>query len=149
MRNIMWRIMSLLSKFQLYSTFVNVCCMYWYIILNHITRSHYIEGLVQDCSNSSMLAIELLKSCTKLLIHLSSLWGELNNVSLEEGITKLCFYLGKKLLSTETLANNGIYIWSAEPQRVGLGNYRVDRPFVYRIELAVGTKMVGTHLGLR
>ena len=25
----------------------------------------YIDGLVQDCSNSSVLAMELLQSCTK------------------------------------------------------------------------------------
>ena len=28
----------------------------------------YIDGLVQDCSNSSALAMELLQSCTKLSI---------------------------------------------------------------------------------
>ena len=28
----------------------------------------YIDGLVQDCSNSSALAQELLQSCTKLLV---------------------------------------------------------------------------------
>ena len=30
----------------------------------------YIDGLVQDCGNSSALAMELLQSCTKLTI-----WG--------------------------------------------------------------------------
>ena len=33
----------------------------------------YIDGLVQDCSNSSALAMELLQSCTKPLIYQSNL----------------------------------------------------------------------------
>ena len=28
----------------------------------------YMDGLVQDCSNSNALAMELLQSCAKLLI---------------------------------------------------------------------------------
>ena len=32
--------------------------------------SSYSDGLVQDCSNSSVLAMELLQSCTKPLIYL-------------------------------------------------------------------------------
>ena len=31
--------------------------------------SHHIDGLVQDCSNSSALAMELLQSCTKTSMH--------------------------------------------------------------------------------
>ena len=30
---------------------------------------YHLKGLVQDCSNSSALAMELLQSCPKLLIH--------------------------------------------------------------------------------
>ena len=30
---------------------------------------HYFYGFVQDCSNSSALAVELLQSCTKPLIY--------------------------------------------------------------------------------
>ena len=30
-----------------------------------IWMSSYIDGLVQDCSNSNALAVELLQSCTK------------------------------------------------------------------------------------
>ena len=37
---------------------------------------NYIDGLVQDCSNSSALAMELLQSCTKpsmyLFLHICS-----------------------------------------------------------------------------
>ena len=33
--------------------------------------THHIDGLVQDCSNSSALAIELLQSCTKPSIYSS------------------------------------------------------------------------------
>ena len=33
----------------------------------------YIDGLLQDCSNSSALAMELLQSCTKPLIYTFSL----------------------------------------------------------------------------
>ena len=32
----------------------------------------YIHGLVQDCNNSSALAMELLQSCTKPLIYRST-----------------------------------------------------------------------------
>ena len=35
--------------------------------VNHV----YIDGLVQDCSNSNALAIEMLQSCTKPMIYLS------------------------------------------------------------------------------
>ena len=34
--------------------------------------SHYIDGLVQSCSNSSALAMELLQSCTKPSICISA-----------------------------------------------------------------------------
>ena len=37
--------------------------------INH--ANPYIDGLVQDCSNSSVLAMEILQSCTKLLIYSS------------------------------------------------------------------------------
>ena len=33
-------------------------------------NNKYIDGLVQDCSNSSALAIELLQSCTKPYIYI-------------------------------------------------------------------------------
>ena len=36
---------------------------------NFCTVYEYIDGLVQDCSNSSALAMELLQSCTKPLIY--------------------------------------------------------------------------------
>ena len=43
-------------------------------LLTHIciTRPQYIDGLVQDCSNSSALAMELPQSCTKPLISCNS-----------------------------------------------------------------------------
>ena len=34
-------------------------------------NNKYIDGLVQDCSNSSALAIELLQPCTKPYIYIS------------------------------------------------------------------------------
>ena len=34
------------------------------------TYQENIDGLVLDCSNSSALAMELLQSCTKLLIYI-------------------------------------------------------------------------------
>ena len=42
----------------------------------HQTQSHqnHIGGLVQDCSNSSALAMELLQSCTKPSIWNISHW---------------------------------------------------------------------------
>ena len=37
----------------------------------HIRIANFdIDGLAQDCSNSSALAMELLQSCTKLLIYI-------------------------------------------------------------------------------
>ena len=43
--------------------------MYSEIIMAKQEFSHSdIDGLVQDCSNSSALAMELLQSCTKLSI---------------------------------------------------------------------------------
>ena len=42
---------------------------YWYCAQNKQLSagpvSHYFDALVQDCSNSSALAMELLQSCTK------------------------------------------------------------------------------------
>ena len=38
----------------------------WYM---HTSIYAYIDGLVQDCSNSSALAMELLQSCTKPSIY--------------------------------------------------------------------------------
>ena len=42
------------------------CCeeMQW-IPFQSLSRVSYINGLVQDCSNSTALAMELLQSCTK------------------------------------------------------------------------------------
>ena len=51
--------------------------MAWHSLINKllITWSNdaqilwcHIDGLVQDCSNSSVLAVDLLQSCTKLSI---------------------------------------------------------------------------------
>ena len=33
--------------------------------LKELKQTHQVEGLVQNCSNSSVLAMELLHSCTK------------------------------------------------------------------------------------
>ena len=37
----------------------------------------YVDGLVQDCSNSNVLAMELLQSCTKPLLHIFTIRYEL------------------------------------------------------------------------
>ena len=40
--------------------------MIWYLIRNQeCTDNRYVDGLVQDFSNSSALAMEILQSCTK------------------------------------------------------------------------------------
>ena len=44
-------------------------CLFWELKQKYYTNMH-IDGLVQDCSNSSALAIELLQSCTKPSIYL-------------------------------------------------------------------------------
>ena len=45
------------GKFDLYNSFYNWLCLEW--------PSSNIDGLVQDCNNSSALAMVLLQSCTK------------------------------------------------------------------------------------
>ena len=42
----------------------------------------YIDGLVQDCSNSSALAMELLQSCTNPLIYASPGLNDLTHYDL-------------------------------------------------------------------
>ena len=42
----------------------------------------HIDGLVQDCSNSSAFALELLQSCTKPLIYIPT---DLYNIGLKYG----------------------------------------------------------------
>ena len=51
-------------KLENYSVFTFFSTWIWKII-------PYFDGLVQDCSNSSELAMELLQSCTKPSIYLS------------------------------------------------------------------------------
>ena len=41
----------------------NYWCRFPYVIIKHLPE--HIDGLVQDCSNPSALAMELLQSCTK------------------------------------------------------------------------------------
>ena len=55
---------------SIYSLLPLVCLSY--LVMGHVVRSHDIDGLVQDCSNSSALAMELLQSCTKPSISGSS-----------------------------------------------------------------------------
>ena len=50
--------------------------MYCSLALNH----QYLYGLVQDCSNSSALALELLQSCTKPSIYQVSVWNSVKKV---------------------------------------------------------------------
>ena len=40
-----------------------------HILWDELNIHRYIEGLVQDCSNSSALAMELLQSCTNPSIY--------------------------------------------------------------------------------
>ena len=41
----------------------------WSISTSFLTQKSHIDGLVQDCSNSSALALELLQSCAKPSIY--------------------------------------------------------------------------------
>ena len=43
---------------------IMLCEIFWRP--QHLKGHGYVDGLVQDCSNSSALAMELLQSCTKL-----------------------------------------------------------------------------------
>ena len=54
-----------------------------------------IDGLVQDCSNSSALAMELLQSCTNPLIWFTLLhWHNMNIMALHiTGIFHSTFYI--------------------------------------------------------
>ena len=67
---------------QIYSSviekniFHDVVAMYSRVPFHHRSVEHdvaYIDGLVQDCSNSSANALELLQFCTKPSILLQSL----------------------------------------------------------------------------
>ena len=51
----------------------------------HVAWEYDIDGLVQDCSNSSVLVVELLQSCTKPLICL--FWKSMIHTSLSGNIT--------------------------------------------------------------
>ena len=57
----------------------------WWLSFPDFSRQHYIEGLVQEWSNSSVLAMELRLSCTKPLI-----------CFIVQGNAKLCFLIRKK-----------------------------------------------------
>ena len=50
---------------------LNLICVF---ILTHHGRGIHIDGLLQDCSISSALAMEILQSCTKPLIYRSVKW---------------------------------------------------------------------------
>ena len=52
----------------------------------------YINGLVQDCSNSIANTLELLQSCTKPLI-----WAKFVHTKTQQ--TKLCASFSKSILS--------------------------------------------------
>ena len=61
--------------------------IYIYITMPKLSiRIHYIDGLVQDCSNSIANAMELLQSCTKpsictvLEIHIIWWWKHLKSI---------------------------------------------------------------------
>ena len=51
----------------------------------------YINGLVQDCSNFTANAVELLQSCTKPLIYVTQSW-RVNNSSNIEYLWSQLFY---------------------------------------------------------
>ena len=56
--------------------------------------SHKPDSLVQDCSNSSALAMELLQSCTNTEMAYHCIWSSyLNNVSSYRGIFTLKYTL--------------------------------------------------------
>ena len=51
-----------------------LCCVA--VQIDPKNHTHYFDGLAQDCSNSSAIAVELLQSCTKPLIcSLLDGWG--------------------------------------------------------------------------
>ena len=64
--NGVYEMVSILSQPQ----WVNIC---HFFILHTTTEESYIVGLEQDCSNSIANALELLQSCTKPSIGISSL----------------------------------------------------------------------------
>ena len=60
----------------------------------------YIDGLMQDCSNSSTLAMELLQSCTK-----PSIWCCINDMyTVYSSITNSCNVLWKQLREQQLLS---------------------------------------------
>ena len=65
----------------------------------------YIDGLVQDCSNSSALAMELLQSCTEPSIWLCVIWCHAYAVHL-------CGWKWKFLMQC---SENPVVIWYSVP----------------------------------
>ena len=61
---------------------------------NHVWTLYtsYIDGLVQDCSNSSVLAMELLQSCTKPSMCINGLGHHVYS----SAISALSHYLNQK-----------------------------------------------------
>ena len=65
---------------------VNLC-----LVLALLFR-FYIDGLVQDCSNSIANALELLESCTKPSIYLSiKLFGTTVSIQLQAHVVSTCY----------------------------------------------------------
>ena len=68
----------MLGNYQLYSVECQVGCVYikfvWQLVICITYGVDHIEGLVQDCSNSSALAMQLLQYFTKPLIWYSLKW---------------------------------------------------------------------------
>ena len=72
---------NMMSKRQLHGTFMYYARELWRYINNWVDPWHVqIDGLVQDCSNSSALAMELLQSCAKPSLYcLREIWCHINN----------------------------------------------------------------------
>ena len=74
--------------------------------------SHYVDGLVQDCSNSSTLAMELLQSSTK-----PSIWYWLVNDNTGRSLSGLVLNeneTGKLLTQFKLIAS----CWKSEASQV-------------------------------
>ena len=53
-------------------------------MITYIDAQHNIDGSMQDCSNSNVLAMELLQSCTKpsIRVHLHMLFSAKQHLNL-------------------------------------------------------------------
>ena len=107
----------------------NVCHIikYWCLCAKHQTiiihRANKIDGLVQDCSNPSALAMDLLHSCTKHSKYLYSIWsGTYKNITFTASSIRNWNWIFKNLSSCLTHWGRSTHICVSNQTIIGSDN---------------------------